>query len=166
MTDTTLPTGTAVEQLQALIREGETRRHLRLGEELEAYLVFALLRHLRDGELLSRVLALEWLQAGDAPREHTETLRDVGDRCLLVTGWFPQQAERRRVTRDYFCTLGRSAYAGAAAHARRAEAALYRQLVEGFHSLVEVLAASRAEATTLPLWSASDTALRPNHGLN
>lgn len=70
---------------QALIREGEARRHLALGEELEAYLVFALMRHLGDAHLASRTMAEEYLHAHERPLR-PDRLRDVGDRCLLIAG--------------------------------------------------------------------------------
>jgi hypothetical protein len=162
MTTSALANDTAIALLRDLVRHGEQQRHIALGEELEAYLVFALLRHLRDGELLHRIMATDWLLASEPAPLRSDALRDVGDRCLLVSGWFPQQAERRRVTRGYFMQIGRTAYASAAEHAKRAEARLYRQLVEAFGALAEVLAASRVEAPALAL---ADSAPRtpPRH---
>ena len=139
--------GTSTELWQALVREGEQRRNLALGDDLESYLVFALMRHLGDDSLASRTLALDWLQASAVPaQEGAEALREVGDRCLLVAGLFPRLAERRRVDSDYFVRLGRGAYAGAAERTRRGEAPLFAQLVEAFHSLVDVLRALGPQA--------------------
>lgn len=134
--------GNAAALWQDLIREGEQRRHLALGEELQAYLVFALMRHLSDAEISARVMALEWLQAQERPVSPGR-LRDVGDRCLLIAGWFPRLARRRHVSRDYFIDLGRGAYISAAERAPRCERSLFAQLAEAFLSLVDVLSAVR-----------------------
>ena len=134
--------GNPTELWHDLVLEGEQKRNLELGEELESYLVFALMRHLGDDTLASRIMALDWLQASEAPAQSgAEALREVGDRCLLVAGLFPKLAERRRVDGDYFVRLGRGAYAGAAQRTRRADASLLANLVEAFHSLVDVLRA-------------------------
>lgn len=137
--------GTAVELLVGLLGEGEARVGCALGEEVQSYLVFALLRHLRDPQLLGRVLALEWLHAHAQVGSHrVDVLRDVGDRCLLIAGLFPDQARRRRVDPGYFIALGRSAYGSVAESAGAttpAYAALFARLVESYRSMVLVLTA-------------------------
>lgn len=144
----TIRQGNPTELWHALVLEGEQKRNLALGEDLESYLVFALMRHLGDGALATRILALDWLNATEvaAAQEGADALREVGDRCLLVAGLFPRLTERRRVDDDYFVRLGRGAYAGAAIRTRRAEAGLFEQLVEAFHSLVDVLRALGPQA--------------------
>lgn len=133
-----------------LIREGEKRRHLALGEDLEAYLCFALMRHMGDAAMTGRVMALEWLDAHERPTS-PDRLRDVGDRCLLIAGLFPKLARRRRVDTDYYVDLGRGAYATAADRAPRCERGLFGNLAEAFLSLVDVLRAVRPDAQMQPL---------------
>lgn len=143
----TIRTDGATALWQELLHEGEARAHVRLAEEVEAYLVFLLMRHLRDGALAGRVMALEWLQALDLDgRRRADALRDVGDRCLLIAGWYPRLAERRRVSRDYFEAIGRSAYGEAAGDARGGLGALFAQLAEAYRAMVRVLAATAAVA--------------------
>jgi len=142
--------GTATALWQELIREGEQRQHLTLGEELESYLVFALMRHLQDAPLAGRIMALEWLSAQEKPTT-PDRLRDVGDRCLLIAGLFPRLAQRRRVSTAYYVDLGRGAYATAGQRAPRCERSLFDHLAEAFHSLVAVLTAIRPEAVLQPL---------------
>ncbi|MDW8478910.1 MAG: hypothetical protein RML12_02365 [Xanthomonadales bacterium] len=142
-----LHTGSAEALWQSLVLESERCTGLRLEEELEAYLVFVLMRHARDGALLARVMAIELLAAsGLVGRRRLEELRDVGDRCLLLCGWFPAQARRRRVSREYFARLGQSAYRAAAEHASAGYAALFTRLAEDFVRLSRVLAGVRAGA--------------------
>lgn len=138
--------GAAAELWQALVKEAEARVGQALSEEAEAYLVFLLLRHGKDGGLLGRIQALEYLEAFEAPGwQRVDALRDVGDRCLLVSGRFPRLAERRRVTRRYYIDMGQGAYAAVADLARRAYGDLFDQLARGFESLVRVLGGLRLQ---------------------
>nr|WP_246149931.1 hypothetical protein [Arenimonas fontis] len=132
---------------QELVREGESRAGLDLPEDVEAYLVFLLMRHLRDGALAGRTMALEWLQAMDlAGRARADALRDVGDRCLIIAGWYPALAERRRVSPDYFQDIGRNAYDGVAGSAGGGYGQLFARLAGAYRAMVRVLAATAAAA--------------------
>lgn len=143
--------GSAAALWQELIREGEQRRHLALGEDLQAYLVFALMRHLGDADISNRMMALDWLRAQERPISPGR-LRDVGDRCLLIAGWFPRLAQRRNVNQQFYIDLGRGAYASAADRSPRCERSLFAQLAEAFRSLVDVLSAVRQpELAPIPL---------------
>lgn len=141
--------GAAAELWQSLVREACARCGQTLGEAQESYLVFVLLRHQRDGHLLARTQALEWLDAqlrvGSA---RADALRDVGDRCLLIAGLFPALAQRRRVSVDYFIDLGRGAYQGVADSGRSGYAELFAQLADSYHHLVAALRGIRGERFT------------------
>ena len=70
---------------QALVRDAENRASRTLGDDLESYLVFTLMRHQRDAQLGGRTIAIEWLETLLANgRRREEGLRDVGDGCLLI----------------------------------------------------------------------------------
>ena len=139
--------GAAAALWQDLVREAQAASGGTLDESQESYLVFVLLRHQRDERLLARIQALEWLQAQQhAGRARTDALRDVGDRCLLVAGLFPDLAQRRRVSVDYFIDLGRGAYQGVADAGRDAYAELFARLAEGYRQLVAVLRGVRGPA--------------------
>jgi hypothetical protein len=140
---------------QALVHEAGERAGCALDESRESYLVFVLLRHQRDGQLLARTQALEWLQAASlAGGMRDEHLRDVGDHCLLIAGLYPDLAQRRRVSVDYFIDIGRSAYLGIADTGRSAYASLFGQLARSYRELVSVLRVLRGEALPpLPAWA-------------
>ncbi len=124
----------------SLISEAEEATGRRLDEDSESYLVFLLIRHADDSELPSRVMGLDYLQGLQLPKaQRHQRLRDVGDRCLLFSGFFPQQAERRRVRLSYFIDLGRSAYQEIADGCHQAMSGVYRQLSHEFLSLMEIL---------------------------
>lgn len=103
------PTPTAL--WQALVNDAEAAANRRLDETLESYLVMTLMRFTQRPELVSSVMALEFLESAQrvGAQQH-DKLRDVGDKCLLVSGLFPQNAKRRLVSIGYFVNLGRSAY--------------------------------------------------------
>ena len=127
-----------------LVRDGELQAREHLGEQSESYLVFTLMRHHRDAPLAHRTMALELLDAMQASgRKREEELRDVGDRCLLLAGFYPELANRRCVSLGYFIDLGRSAYAQLGGELRAALAGLYSALARDFDRLVRVLLAVR-----------------------
>ena len=133
---------------QELVQEGEQRAKVCLGESVQAYLVFVLMRYLRDGALGAHVLALDWLDAHEhRGTQRADALRDVGDRCLLIAGRYPGLATRRRVDADYFRQLGCGAYAGVAESARDGYAALFAELAHAFGAMVRVLASLPQEGS-------------------
>lgn len=132
--------GTATELWHGLVREGERRAQAALDDEVESYLVFALMRHVGDAPLAHRIMALEFLETllRDG-RAREAALRDVGDRCLLIAGLYPDLARRRRVSLRYFVDLGQGAYDQLGQELRAALADLYAALARQFAKLVRVL---------------------------
>ncbi len=136
------PTGD-VAQWHELVIDAEKHAGVRLDEELESYLVFTLMRYLRRPELAQRVLALDFLESfQQQARQRRESLRDVGDQCLLFSGLFPRRAERRRVRVSYYVDLGRSAYHNLADNLSEL-ARLFGRMAEEFVSAMDVLQAIR-----------------------
>ena len=157
--------GPALALWQDLVRDGEEQAGVRLGESVESYLVFVLMRYLRDSALGAHVLALDWLQAAEhSGRVRADALRDVGDRCLLIAGRYPGLAQRRRVSVDYYATLGCGAYHGVAESARDGYAELFSELARAFRAMVRVLGALPAERAALgPGWAEHALASGPRH---
>lgn len=125
---------------QSLVRDAQARASRQLGDDLESYLVFTLMRHQTDARLAVRTIALEWLDTLLASGRRREIgLRDVGDGCLLIAGLYPQQAERRRVSLSYFQDIGSDAYRHLGEHASGGLESLFRALASAFAELVRVL---------------------------
>jgi len=137
------PTSTA--QWHALVSEAQSACGCILHEELESYLVFLLMRFADKPHMLARVLALDYLNSNKAAAGHgrQQQLRDVGDHCLLFSGLFPQQAERRMVKVSYFVDLGRVAYQQIADLTASGMTALYAELAREFVSLMDILQTMR-----------------------
>lgn len=128
---------------QALVVEAQELGGIQLDEELESYLVFTLMRYLRRPEMAHRILALDFLEAfQSSQQQRSQALRDVGDQCLLMSGLFPRQAERRRVRVSYYVDLGRSAYQNLADSFTKT-AQLFAHLAEEFIAAMDTLQAIR-----------------------
>ena len=145
--------GPQLELWQELVHDGERHAGVELGESVQSYLVFVLMRYLRDGALAAHVLALDWLDASERTGQaRADALRDVGDRCLLIAGRFPRLAEKRHVGPAYFSNLGCGAYLGVAEAARAGYSALFAELARAFDAMVSVLdALPRRGAVILPM---------------
>ena len=108
--------------------------------ELESYLVFLLGRFNQRPDIAKSVLATEFLSSLEkTPHKQRDGLRDVGDKCLLFAGFFPEQAEKKCVKVKYFVELGQTAYIQLAELSKRRSAALYHALGCGFVNLMEIL---------------------------
>lgn len=138
---TTILTDTSQTALWAdLIQQAETGAALQLGEELESYLVFVLMGHTRDVQLHRHVMAVDYLLArAESGTRHKQELRELGDRCLLLAGLYPEQAERRMVSVDYFLAMGSRAYGELSGALKAAVGELYGHLAQAFARLVRVL---------------------------
>lgn len=131
-------------QWYALVQDAVTASGVLIDEELEHYLVLLLMRFAQQPELISRALAIDFLQSHheSAAIQH-DMLRDVGDKCLLFSGLFPGRAQRRHTRVSYFVSLGQSAYGTLAGLSMIQLNQLYASLQEEFVSLMDVLLATR-----------------------
>jgi hypothetical protein len=135
---------TSQAQWQALVNEAQNACDRSLDETLESYLVFLLMRFVDKPECTARIMAEEYLQSHQLQgTNRAEHLRDVGDHCLLFSGLFPRQAERRLVRISYFVNIGRSSYRQLSDIAGRRWSTVYGHLSDGFIVLMDVLHAMR-----------------------
>ena len=135
---------TDLAQWQALVDEAQSQLKIALDETLESYLVFLLMRFATQPEMTASVLGLEYLQSYHQTGQlRDETLRNVGDKCLLFSGLFPGQAKRRQVKISYFVDIGQSAYGVLSNRHTQSMAELYSQLRQHFVALMEILQTMR-----------------------
>lgn len=131
---------TAAAQWHALVTEAENAASITLPHDVEGYLVLLLARFTEQSHLADMIAATEYLYAqASAGQARADRLRDVADKCLLISGLFPQRAEHRRVKISYFVNLGQTAY-DLLAHLKHASLAeLFADLSQHFVSLMDVL---------------------------
>lgn len=145
------PTSTA--SWQSLVQEAQSASQIQLTEDLQSYLVFLLMRFLEETELTDKPLALELLetvhQQGQTQQSH---LREVGDKCLIITGFFPGLAQRRFVELKYYVSLGQGAYSALSYLTGKSHAELFGHLSKDFIPLMDILQTIRAMNSTEPEW--------------
>ena len=141
------PTSTA--QWHALIAEAEATCSQFLTETTESYLVFLLMRYVNNPEIVHSLVGIDFLETfHETGIVRQNSLRDVGDKCLLLAGLFPECAEKRQVQISYFVDLGRGAYQSlslAEAH----EASLYTNLANEFIPMMDILHNARVMGDAL-----------------
>ncbi len=127
-------------QWHTLVQEAERDYGCQLDEAMQSYLVFTLMRFAKNQQLNAKALALDYLNSHHLPNAiRSEQLRDIGDQCLLVSGLYPQSAEKRLVGVNYYVDLGRSAYQHISTVTQQGIAELYQQLAESFILLMDLL---------------------------
>lgn len=135
---------TSLAAWHSLVGDAERNTTAVLDEELQSYLVFLLMRFIDKPEYLSRALAIDFLegvqQSGSPKRS---LLRDVGDKCLLFAGLFPERVTRKQVSVNYCIDLGRTSYDLLSTLEKAQLAKLYASLCERFTHLLDVLCAMR-----------------------
>jgi hypothetical protein len=137
---------TSIAQWYALVNEAQDHIGHHLNIDLESYLVFALQRFTNRPDLTQSILALEYLESLESTgRTRADKLRDLGDKCLLCTGFFPDLAGKRHVTVSYFVELGRRAYSYLSLQHQLGAltAELYDLLRMNFINLVDLLLSIR-----------------------
>ncbi len=135
---------TDVAQWHALVNEAQIASSVYLNEELESYLVFLLMRFINEPDILSQPLAMDMLTSfHQNGRVREENLKNVGDRCLLISGLFPGQAEKRMVGTHYFIEMGRVAYGMLANISDHSTAQVYGALSMEFDALADVMYSMR-----------------------
>jgi hypothetical protein len=133
---------TATSQWYALVNEAEVSANLVLHEDTESYLVFLLMRFTQGTQLADSILAIDFLHALHANKHRrAELMRDIGDKSLLFSGLFPEIAQKRRVSIDYFTGMGQNAYLSAGELYEQPAAELYYALSYHFLDLQLILRA-------------------------
>lgn len=131
---------TEVAQWHSLVRDAEDTCGYQLNETMESYLVFTLMRFMRNQDLATKAIAPDYLRSNGLPESmRLDQLRDIGDQCLLLSGLYPKRAEKRLVRVSYYVNMGRSAYQNLSENVQHASAELYQQLAEAFIMLMDLL---------------------------
>ena len=129
-----------------IIHEAEAACTITLKEELESYLVFLLMRYINKPEIVKQIIANEFLEGLNyAPHQRHLAMQEVGDKCLIFSGLFPQLAEKRLVKISYFINIGQSAYDTIS----RTSNDLYGLLASEFVSLMDILQSIRSYTSEL-----------------
>jgi hypothetical protein len=152
MMDKILANQTSTDQWQTLVIEASHACNIKLSEDIESYLVFLLMRFTGSPQLAQKIMATELLQSiNQRGSLKSQTLRDVGDQCLLYSGLFPGRAIRRRVRVSYYVDIGKSAYITLANLDRFTDTLLFANLANQFVSLMDIMHCMRETNNRLAL---------------
>lgn len=152
MTPNLLLEPTIEAQWKHILDQAKQQSHCQLDEELESYLIFTLIRFTQNPQLAAQALAPDYLQQIRLKHHASrQQLRDIGDQCLLISGLFPQRAEKRLVRVSYYVDMGRNAYQHLSTLLKQAFAQLYHHLSQNFLPLMDVLQNIRPDPALLPL---------------
>ena len=141
----------------SLVEDAKSRCDSPLATDESAYLVYLLMRYLQKPEITENCFALSYLEAQlETGRYKADRLQAVGDQCLLTSGFFPQQAHRKRVRLNYFVQLGQAAYLQLAESSIQSIACLYSGLAEQFVRMMDVLQTLKGLSAAEPLLTPLD----------
>lgn len=131
-----------------LVRIGEEKTFVTLSVGLRLFLIQCLVEHLRDPDIVWRVLAFDFLES-DRRRgnERVVFLKRSGDASLILAGLFPERALRLRVSPSYFRQMGQSFFGTLAVHflatGATEQGRFFNEVARGFETLEQVLGAAR-----------------------
>jgi hypothetical protein len=131
-----------------IIQDAEDSCSLILKEEIEAYIAFLLMRYTEKPEIVKQIMASEFLYSQGLwrPAERENKLQEVGDKCLIFSGLFPQLAAKRLVKISYFVKLGQSAYSTIS----KTDSDLYSLLAKQFVPIMDVIQSLRQDKESFP----------------
>lgn len=94
-----------------LIAEAKQHCGHHFSQGLDHYLVLTLQAFIDKTDIASNVLALSYLENIDHESHHSlQSIRYIGDQCLLLSGLFPERALKRNVSLEYYIDLGKNSY--------------------------------------------------------
>lgn len=138
---------TEIAHWYSLVNEAQVLSDCDLGEEIESYLVFLLMRFHKNTSFVDSILALDFFASEQAKGSHKLNLyQELGDKSLLFSGLYPEQAHKRHVNLDYFIDMGRGAYATCASLDNENASALFYDLSIDFLKMRDVLYAIKEKS--------------------
>jgi hypothetical protein len=133
---------------QNVIQEAQYICSTELQKDLELYLISLLMRYMNKPEFVCQAVAPQLLQGLNTNEsKHREPLlQKVGDSCLLLSGLFPNHADKRLVKLSYFIKIGQGAYIAIS----KTSNDIYSLLAQQFVSIMDILQSIRQYAKEIP----------------
>ncbi|MDA0911861.1 MAG: hypothetical protein O2809_09980 [Proteobacteria bacterium] len=98
---------TMIESFYDLIGEAQKVVGIELDVEIEAFVVYALLRNVNYTELKDMTFAQSLLTG--ISHKNTDELEKVLDCSLIYAGWYPKRAQKLGLSPSYFSDIGKTA---------------------------------------------------------
>jgi hypothetical protein len=145
MGDVTLRRESAVEYFKELVEGAIAHQGIVAGELTAFYVVQLLTGFLRRpdvaaGDEAEQPLALKLARTLDAAgQQQRQTLRQIGDSSLFISGFFSDSFRRKLVDVGYYVHIGGVAYTALSRQETDAFAPVFAELAEKFAAFVDVL---------------------------
>ena len=101
---------TSISQWYALLKDTLEQTGKKLDDSVESYVILTLDHYAKDASWTNATIAIEFLETVSALPQSHEKLRSVGDRCLILSGLFPERAKKVNVSTRYYIDIGQQAY--------------------------------------------------------
>lgn len=134
-----------IEFFKHLVQTAIENQNVKLDAEIEFYLVSLLSQYMKS-EAMQRTgeipLAIRLHQALRAtPSEQVQTLKEIGDFSLYISGFFADSLNRKIVDIDYYMAMGGAAYSTLSqVFSHQHLQSLYGDLCKRFGTCVDILA--------------------------
>jgi hypothetical protein len=131
----------AVEYFKELVEGALAHQRISAGELTSFYVVNLLTGFLqRPAEEDQTPLALRLAEAINAAgARQRESLRQIGDLSLFMSGFFADSFQRKLVDVDYYASIGGTAYAALSRSETDAFSSVFGELADNFVGFVDVL---------------------------
>jgi hypothetical protein len=141
MSDAVVRRESAAEYFKELVECALAHQRITAGELTSFYVVNLLTGFLQRSALEDETpMALRLAEALDAAgTRQRESLRQIGDLSLFMSGFFADSLQRRLVDVDYYASIGGTAYATLSRHETDAFASVFAELADNFVGFVDVL---------------------------
>ena len=124
----------------SLIIDAQTKQSIYLCEDLESYVVFLLMRFSNKPDFLSKIICTDLLDKSSIGAKTLENkLQDIGDTCLIFTGFYPGIAHRRNVSDNYYIDIGKTAYDTLSINQKDSNGQVYKLLCQQFVPITNIL---------------------------
>ncbi len=133
---------TAISAFYTLVKDGERKSGIALEDDLQAFVVYALLRNIDNNTLKEFTFAEAFLEAFH--KDDIARLEKVVDHSLIYAGLYPKRAEKMGLSRSYYLDIGVMASEQLSSYYAKIKSSYYEvyyKIACQFHSLVEVLKA-------------------------
>ena len=89
---------------------------------------------------LSKIICTDLLDKSSIGAKTLENkLQDIGDTCLIFTGFYPGIAHRRNVSDNYYIDIGKTAYDTLSINQKDSSGEVYKLLCQQFVPITNVL---------------------------
>lgn len=121
-----------------LLVEAQKETSIFLPPSLEHYVSLLLKHYLSRLDFFEEPIGFELLACSTKPAPLIH-YQDVGDRCLIISGLFPDFVVRKNVSQGYLKKIGKSAYYQVSLHSDKTIQPLFYRLSTQFEEISTIL---------------------------